>query len=330
MTEGTLRVAFGMREGLREQLFTAEALGRLADVADVRPVVWTGAAPPPDVDVLLTGWGCPAIDETALGAMPSLRAVVHCAGSVKALVTEAAWDRGVVVSSATSANALPVAEYTLAVILLANKAVLEVAEEFRRTRSLVDWSTGFHHIGNVGKRVGIVGASTIGRRVIELLRPFDLEVVVADPYLDEVGAAQLGVTRVELDELVATSDVISLHAPDLPETRHLLDRRRLASMRRGATVVNTARGALVDTEALTEAVLSGHVRAVLDVTDPEPLRPDSPLWHHPGVLLTPHVAGSLGTELTRMGDLATHEVERLVAGQPFAHPVRREELDRRA
>jgi phosphoglycerate dehydrogenase-like enzyme len=166
--------------------------------------------------------------------------------------------------------------------------------------------------------------------VVELLRPFDLEVVVADPYLDDAGAAALGVARVELDELVATSDVVSLHAPDLPETRHLLDGRRLASMRRGATVVNTARGALVDTGALTEAVLSGHVRAVLDVTDPEPLPPDSPLWDHPAVLLTPHVAGSLGTELTRMGDLATSEVERLAAGQPFDHPVRAEELSRRA
>lgn len=330
MTTARPRVAFGMQEGLRERLFTPAALGRLAAVADVRPDLWTGSAPPADTDVLVTGWGCPPLDATALDAMPSLRAVVHCAGSVKHHVTDAAWQRGVEVSSATAANALPVAEYTLAVVLLAGKAVLEVAEEFRRTRAPIDWSTRFPGIGNVGKRVGIVGASTIGRRVVELLRPFDVEVVVADPYLDDAGAAALGVTRVELDELVATSDVVSLHAPDLPETRHLLDRRRLASMRTGATLVNTARGALVDTEALTEVVLAGRISAVLDVTDPEPLPADSPLWDHPRVLLTPHVAGSLGTELTRLGDVAVAELERLAGGQPFAHPVRREELDRRA
>ncbi|HET8768678.1 MAG TPA: hydroxyacid dehydrogenase [Pedococcus sp.] len=330
MTTARPRVAFGMQDGLRERLFTPAALGRLASIADAGDEVWAGAAPPRDAEILVTGWGCPPLDATALDAMPSLRAVVHCAGSVKHHVTDAAWQRGVEVSSATAANALPVAEYTLAVVLLAGKAVLEVAEEFRRTRSAIDWSTRFPTIGNVGKRVGIVGASTIGRRVIELLRPFDLEVVVADPYLDDSGAAALGLTRVELDELVATSDVVSLHAPDLPETWHLLDRRRLASMRPGATLVNTARGALVDTEALTEVVLAGQIGAVLDVTDPEPLPADSPLWDHPRVLLTPHVAGSLGTELTRLGDVAVAELDRFAAGQPFAHPVRREELDRRA
>lgn len=330
MTTARPRVAFGMQDGLRERLFTPAALGRLVAVAEVRDELWTGAAPPADTEVLVTGWGCPPLEEAALDEMPSLRAVVHCAGSVKHHITPAAWARGIQVTSATAANALPVAEYTLAVVLLAGKAVLEVAEEFRRTRAPVDWSTRFPGIGNVGKRVGIVGASTIGRRVIELLRPFDLEVVVADPYLDGAGAQALGVTRVELDELVATSDVVSLHAPDLPETRHLLDRRRLASMRPGATVVNTARGALVDTEALTEVVLAGRISAVLDVTDPEPLPADSPLWDHPRVLLTPHVAGSLGTELTRLGDVAVAELERFAAGQPFAHPVRREELGHRA
>ncbi|GAB3448036.1 hydroxyacid dehydrogenase [Phycicoccus ginsengisoli] len=322
-------MAFGMRDGLRERLFTPDALSRLERVADVRSDVWNGGAPS-DAEVLVTGWGCPPLDEAALEALPSLRAVAHCAGSVKHHVTPAAWARGIQVTSATAANALPVAEYTVAVVLLAGKAVFEVAEEFRRTRTPVDWSTSFHHIGNVGKRVGIVGASTIGRRVIELLAPFDLEVVVSDPYLDDAGAAALGVSRVELDELVATSDVVSLHAPDLPETRHLLDRRRIASMRTGATVVNTARGALVDTAALTQAVLDGRIRAVLDVTDPEPLPADSPLWDHPGALLTPHVAGSLGTELTRLGDLTVAEVERFAAGLPFAHPVSPEELARRA
>jgi phosphoglycerate dehydrogenase-like enzyme len=329
MSGSTPRVAFGMQEGLRERLFTGTALGRLQLVAEVRPGVWSGG-PPPDADVLVTGWGCPPLDEGALAGMPSLRAVVHCAGSVKHHVTPAAWARGIRVTSATAANALPVAEYTLAVVLLAGKAVLEVAEEFRRTRAPIDWSTRFQHIGNVGKRVGVVGASTIGRRVIELLEPFDLEVVVSDPYLDDAGAAALGAARLELDELVATSDVVSLHAPDLPETRHLLDRRRIASMRSGATVVNTARGALVDTAALTEAVLEGRLRVVLDVTDPEPLPTDSPLWDHPGAVLTPHVAGSLGTELTRLGDVAVAEVERFAAGLPFAHTVRPDELGRRA
>jgi phosphoglycerate dehydrogenase-like enzyme len=320
-----LRLRFAMQEGLRDRLFTEDALERLRRVA-----TWDDGEDRTDVDVLVTSWGAPVLDEDALDGMPSLRAVVHAAGSVKHHVTAAVWERGVVVTSATAANALPVAEFTLAVILLANKGVLEVADHFRRTRRPPEWSTEFASIGNVRKRVGLVGASTIGRRVVELLRPFDLEVVVADPYLSQADADALGAGLVDLDTLVATSDVVSLHAPDLPETRHLIDARRLAAMRPGATLVNTARGALVDTEALTEAVVAGRVRAVLDVTDPEPLPPDSPLWDHPAVLLTPHVAGSLGTELTRLGDVAVAEVERLAAGRPPLHPVRPEELAHRA
>jgi phosphoglycerate dehydrogenase-like enzyme len=311
-----LRLGFAMPTDLRDRLFTAAALDRLSGVASW-DAEWTAG----DVDVLVTGWGSPALTENLLAGTPSLQAVLHAAGSVKEQVTQAVWDRGVVVSSAAHANALPVAEYTLAVILLANKAVGEVAREFRLTRAPIDWARSFPAIGNVGKRVGIVGASRIGRRVDELLRPFDLEVVVADPYLDEEAARALGVRLVDLDTLVATSDVVSLHAPDLPETRHLVDARRLATMRPGATLVNTARGALVDTAALTEAVVAGRVRAVLDVTDPEPLPADSPLWDSPHVLLTPHVAGSLGTELTRLGDTVVAEAERLWAGEPLAHAV---------
>ncbi|HEY3003157.1 MAG TPA: NAD(P)-dependent oxidoreductase, partial [Kribbellaceae bacterium] len=178
---------------------------------------------------------------------------------------------------------------------------------------------------------GIVGASRIGRRVLELLRPFDLELVVADPYIDAAEAASLGAGLVALDELVATSDVVSLHAPDLPETRHLIDARRLAMMREGATLINTtARGALVDTAALTAAVLAGRVYAVLDVTSPEVLPADTPLYDHDNVLLTPHIAGSLGTELARMGALAVDEITRLAHGEPLRHPVLQEHLTRTA
>ena len=327
MTAHRLRLAFAMQPGLRDRLLDARALARLGRVAG-----WADNDewPPRDVEVLLTGWGCPPLTDELLNGMPSLRAVVHAAGSVKHHVTPAVWQRGVLVTSATRANALPVAEYTLAVVLLANKAVGQVAEEYRRTKAPIDWAERFPGIGNVGKRVGVVGASTIGRRVVELLQSFDLEVVISDPFLTQAGARALGATFVDLDTLVATSDVVTLHAPDLPETRHLLDARRFATMRHGATLVNTARGALVDTAALTDAVLAGRVRAVLDVTDPEPLPADSPLWDHPSVLLTPHVAGSLGTELTRLGDAAVTEVERLAAGLPPLHPLRPDELSRRA
>jgi phosphoglycerate dehydrogenase-like enzyme len=279
------------------------------------------------VDVLLTGWGCPPITPRVLEAAPRLRAVAHAAGTVKHHVTPEALQR-LAVSSAAAANALPVAEYTVAAILFANKRVFAAREGYRQVRGFRFWSQELPGLGNYGKTVGLIGASRIGRRVAELLRPFELRVLVADPFLDDAEAARLGVTRVELDALLRASDVVSLHAPLLPETRGLLDARRLALLRDGATLINTARGGLVDTAALEAELASGRIAAVLDTTEPEPLPPDSLLYDLPHVFLTPHVAGALGAETHRLVDLALDEIERFARGEPFAHPVRAEEWER--
>jgi len=177
-------------------------------------------------------------------------------------------------------------------------------------------------------RIGLIGASTIGRLVIERLATIDVEIAVADPYLDDFEAERLGVTRMELDELVIWADVVSVHAPELPSTRHLVDADRLARMHDGAWLVNTARGSLVDTEALTRECVAGRLNAFIDTPDPEPLPADSPLYDLPNVVLTPHIAGSLGTELLRMGDLAVAEIRRFVGGAALEHEVRADHLDR--
>ncbi|WP_214326269.1 hydroxyacid dehydrogenase [Nonomuraea sediminis] len=306
---------------------TSEIESRLAEIADVQGRVGGFAgADLSQTEVLFTSWGCPPVTAEVLAGAPRLKAIVHAAGSVKGHVTQACWERGIVVSSAASANAEPVAEFTLAAILFANKRVLDIARLYRERRGRLDWDARFPGFGNYRRVVGIVGASRIGRRVIELLRPFDLEVLVSDPYLRE----DLGVAQVGLEELVARSDVVSLHAPDLPETRHLLSRPLLAAMRDGATVINTARAALVDQEALTAEVASGRLYAVLDHTEPEFLPADSPLYDLPNALVTPHIAGSLGGELARMADLALDELDRYRRGLPFLHGVEPATLSRSA
>lgn len=277
-------------------------------------------------EVLFTCWGCPPVDEQTLGSAPELRAIVHAAGSVKGIVTDACWERGLRVSSAAAANAVPVAEYTVAMIVLAGKRVFQIQTAYRAQAARRDWAAEYPNYGNYRTTVGVVGASRVGRRVIELLRSYDMDVLLADPTLDPGEADALGVRLVDLDDLVATSDVVSIHAPNIPETFHLFDRRRLGLMRTGATLVNTARGALVDTTALVEELTSGRINAVLDVTDPEPLPPNSPLFRLPNVVVTPHIAGSLGNEVSRMGELAVGELERYARGEDFAHPVLREQL----
>ncbi|MEV4019937.1 NAD(P)-dependent oxidoreductase [Nonomuraea angiospora] len=154
---------------------------------------------------------------------------------------------------------------------------------------------------NYGRVVGIVGLSHTGRRVAHLLRSFDLTVLASDPYATEADAQALGTTLVSLPDLLHRRDIVTLHAPSLPETRNLLNADRLALLPDHATVINTARGSLIDTGALTAECVSGRLSAILDVTDPEPLPVDSPLFGLPNVQLTPHIAGAMGTEVHRLG-----------------------------
>ncbi|BAS12493.1 D-3-phosphoglycerate dehydrogenase [Arthrobacter sp. Hiyo8] len=178
-------------------------------------------------------------------------------------------------------------------------------------------------MGNYRKRVGIIGASKIGRHVIRLLAPYELDVVVADPYLDAAEAAAIGVELVTLDELVASSDVVSLHAPSLPSTKNLIDAGRIEGLRPGATFINTSRGDLVDQGALLARVERGDIYAVLDVTTPWVLPADSGFYAHPNVLLTPHIAGSLGNELERMAASTVQEALRLSRAPPLVSRPRR-------
>lgn len=303
-------------ESLVAELFDASSLSRLRGLVDLGDHVLTRENPrPPDAaaptEILLTGWGAPRFDAEMLEALPRLRAVFHAAGSVKSVVSPALWERGIRVSSSADANSVPVAEYTLAMILLSAKNALESALSFRRTHDM-SLSRPRGEVGAYGITVGVVGASRIGRRVLELLRPFDIATVLYDPSLSTSDAAALGTTLVSLRDLLRASDIVSLHAPSLPETHRMIATPELAAMRDGATLINTARGTLVDTDALVNELVAGRLRAVLDVTDPEPLPAGHPLFTAPGVTLTPHIAGSIGNELRRMGRQTVDEVERFV------------------
>lgn len=314
-------------------LFPPPVLARLREAVRVAPdkAVLDFADPAvaaelAEAEFLITGWGCPRLDEKALAAMPRLRAVLHSAGSVRGIVTDACWERGIVVSSAVEANAVPVAEYTLAAILFSGKDAFGLRERYRTEK--VVGLLALAGEGNLGRRVGVVGASRVGRRVLEMLRPFDFTVSLYDPYVTAEEAAALGAEPMGLDELLGGSDVVTLHAPDLPATYRMLDRRRLALIRDGGVLINTARGALVDPAALTDELVAGRLRAVLDVTEPEPLPADSPLHGLPNVFVTPHVSGSAGNELGRLGLAVAEEASRLAQGLPPAHPVHRSDLGR--
>jgi len=332
-TSGRPKAALAMVPGLEGTVLSPVARERLDAAVDL--VVTTAVAGPVDVsadaaasvEVLVTGWGCPALDAGVLAHLPALRLVAHAAGTVRPLVTDALWERGVVVTSAAAANAVPVAEFTFAAIVMAAKDVFAIRDRHREARGrrpVVDHA----RMGTRGLTIGVVGASSIGRLVLERLCTLEVDVLVADPYLAASEAEAMGARLVDLDHLLGASDLVTLHAPLVDDTRGMVGAGQLARMRDGAWLVNTARGGLVDTGALTAEVVSGRLRAFVDTPDPEPLPSDSPLYDHEGAVLTPHVAGSLGNETTRLGDLAVTEVERFVAGEPPLHPVVRADMDR--
>jgi len=316
------------------ELFPPELLDRLRTLVRIDPDAnltsfRSGAATAAlrDAEILLTGWGCPHLDGAALAAAARLRAVIHTAGTVKRHVGPAVFARGVAVSSAAQANAVPVAEYTVAALVFAAKRVFARSHWFAQDRAAGDWRSGAG-TGLYDRTVGVIGASRIGRLVLERLRAFDVRLLLADPYVTARQARALGAELVEVDELCRRSDLITLHAPALPETRHLLDARRLALLKDGATLINTGRGSLVDTAALTVHCAEGRIDAVLDVTDPDPLPPGDPLLRLPNVLVTPHLAGSQGHELRRLGEFAVAEVGRFVRGEPLLGAIHGEELHR--
>ncbi len=231
-------------------------------------------------------------------------------------------------SSAAEANVRPVVQFTVAAVLLAGKRAFGTARTYAAGAFRSYPSSP--RTGNRARVVGVVGASRIGRAVIAELLRHGFTVLVADPYLTAADAVRTGARLVGLDDLVGAADVVSLHAPELEETRGMFDDRRLSLMRDGAVLINTARGPLVDTGALLRHCATGRIDAVLDVTDPEPLPPGHPLFELPNVFVTPHIAGALGDEIRALGDFVVDEAGRLVRGEPLLGLVHAEQLDRMA
>lgn len=314
-----------------ELLFDEPRRDRLASLADAGDRMLITDLDDPahspllaETEVLITSWGVPQLDAARLARMPKLRAVLHAAGSVQHIVSDEFWTRGIRLTSAADANAVPVAEFTLGAILLSGKRTFTHLQ----TPHDATWNAWTaRRIGNVDRTVGIVGFSRIGRRVVELLRPFDgIRTLVSDPFAHPDAVAAAGGILLPLDEMLPQADVLSLHAPSLPATRHMIAARELAALPDGATLINTARGALLDHDALLAECRTGRLDALLDVTEPEPLPADSELRRLPNVAITPHLAGSLGTETRRLADSALDELAAYIAGAPAEHPVTAAEL----
>ncbi|HEY53246.1 MAG TPA: hydroxyacid dehydrogenase [Caldilineae bacterium] len=272
----------------------------------------------PAADACITSWGVAPLDADVLAAAPKLQAMAHMGGSVKRFVSDALWERGVHVTSAGKILAVDVAETTLGLMIVGMKKVWPLAQHVRTGGwRETDWWPAREL---VHKQIGIIGASNVGRHVIKLLQAFDVTILLYDPFVSAEEATRMGAQKVGLEALLERADVVSLHAPLKADTHHLLDAERLALMKDDALLINTARGALIDEPALIAELQKGRFFAFLDVSDPEPPAPDSPLRRLENVVLTPHSAGCI-EDCSRMGELAVEELRRFFAGEPPIYQI---------
>lgn len=277
------------------------------------------------VEIILSSWGLPRMDARILAALPSLRAIFHAAGTVKSFVTDALWARDIRVFSAAAVNAIPVGEFTFAMIVLALKRVWpRVAAQRESGLYLPDDP---HLVGAYGSTVALLGLSRTGRLVREQIRRLEVEVIAYDPFVSPEEAAELDVKLVSLHEAFASAHVVSCHIPLLEETVGLLRREHFAAMRPGATFINTARGAIVREDELAEVLAARpDLWALLDVLTVEPPDADAVLPSLSNVVITPHLAGSLGPECIRMSRAMLDEVPLYLAGKECPSEVLRKQL----
>lgn len=278
-----------------------------------------------DVDVIFSSWGGPEVTSEFLASAPNLKAIFYGAGSIKGIMTDAAWERGVRITSAYAANAVPVAEFVLSQILFCLKNGWQLSR--RAHAGEIDiWGGDKIVPGAYHTNVGIISLGVIGKKVCELLKPFDVRVFASSSYRSPELARELGVHFISIEEIFKTCDVVSLHTPLLPSTRGLIISEHFRSMKKGAAFINTARGAVVCQSEMIEVLRERpDLTAVLDVTDPEPPNQNSPLLSMPNVALTPHLAGSFHYECRRMGQYMIEELQRFLKGDKLKWEITREQ-----
>ncbi len=284
------------------------------------------------VEVIVGTWGMPVLSREILAAAPKLKAVLYAAGSVRNFTNDEFWKRNILLSSGFAANAVPVAEFTIAQLILGLKQAILFQHNIQQNR---DWHkaqiASAEIKGLYRSTIGLVSYGTIARLVRQLLKAYDVNVLVYDPFLGKAEAVQERVQPVSLEDIFKRSDAVSIHTPHLPETEKMITRELILSMPQHGVFINTARGAVVDQPGMIEALRERpDIQAMIDVTFPEPPAKDSPLFGIPNLFITPHIAGSMGRERARLGAFMADELDRFVQSQPLKWRITKESMLRMA
>lgn len=275
-------------------------------------------------DIAITSWGVQPLTREVLDCAPDLKLVVHAAGTVEPIVTPELWERGIRVTNCTAPLGRGVAETALGFTISALKNMWRLTQSSREGK----WGSNDPNVRELyGITIGVISGGRAGAHYIKLLQAFEVDVLLYDPFISAEQAARMGARKTELEELLVLSDVISIHAPSIPETDGMFNAERLKRMKDDCILINTARGSIIDEEALIAELSQGRLFACLDVTNPEPPRADHPFRTLPNVILTPHLAGAVNNGLQRVAQYAVDELERYLNGAKMEGEVRAEQLN---
>jgi phosphoglycerate dehydrogenase-like enzyme len=303
---------------------------RIGSLTDLYPVVITSenfenhAAALSEVEVIFATWGIPNFTERHFSAMPKLKAVFYAAGNVKSFA-EPLIERDITLVGAWDINAIPVAEMCLSQILLSLRGYFRASRGYSELKT--QEAKSFPRSGVNGETVGLIGLGKIGTRLRKLLSSYPVKVIAHDPFLTEERASELDVESTSVIDIFERSKIVSNHIPDLDSTVGALNGSHFSAMREGATFINTGRGAQIVEDDLIDVLQKRpDLTALLDVTLPEPPPTDSPLWSLPNVVISPHNAGTVGDEVTRLADCVIDEYIRWNSGEPFEYEITAEVL----
>jgi len=276
------------------------------------------------VDGCITCWGSPRFTERVLANADRLKIIGHAAGSVKPYVTEEVFRRGIVVVNAASTIALSVAEFTLAMMLNCLRAIPYYIDAMRTKNWRLEAKRKTYDLR--GRTVGLIGFGAVARELVKLLKPFNVRILVYDPYVSDEDLEKYGVERSSLEGLLSSSDIVSLHAASTPETHRMLGEKQLRIMKPTAFLINTA-GPLIDENALAKALKEKWIAgAALDRFEEEPLPSSSPLYELDSVFLTPHIAGPSDERKSMLFGTIVEDFKRFFSGEKPLNVVEYEKL----
>lgn len=332
-TPAKKRAAYFCPKSNHDRVFGPEERALLAEMADVYPTVidatnWQAhRSALAETEIIFSTWGGLRLSSELLAALPNLKVYFYAAGDISGIMSEAAWERGIRITSANEANAKSAAEFVLAEIIFSLKRGWEYMRLTKENRPDL-WGCNKQVPGTYRTTVGLLSIGQISRGICRLLEPFDIQIIATDERVSAEESEALGIRLVDVETLFSESDVVSIHLWNHPSTKGFVGYDLLQRMKPNATLINTSRGSVINQSDLERFLLERpDVYACIDVTDPEPPAAGCALLTLPNVVLTPHLAGSMARESYRLGRYVADELQRYLRGERLRGEVTREMMD---